>query len=161
MERVAGDQPFAVIVDYAHTPASLEKVLSLLRPLTEGKVIVVFGSAGERDREKRPKLAEVATRLADLAVITQEDPRLEDGAAILREIEAGAIAAGKKRGEDYLVIDDRAEAIAAAVARARPGDTVVLCGKGHEASIIVGEEKRPWNEAAAARDAIRARGFAA
>jgi UDP-N-acetylmuramoyl-L-alanyl-D-glutamate--2,6-diaminopimelate ligase len=161
MERVAGDQPFAVIVDYAHTPASLEKVLSLLRPLTQGRLIVVFGSAGERDREKRPKLAEVAARLADLFVITQEDPRLEDPAVILREIEAGAIAAGAREGKDYLVIEDRAEAIAAAIARARPGDTVVLCGKGHEASIIVGEEKRPWDEAGAARDALRAQGFAA
>ncbi|HEX9437029.1 MAG TPA: UDP-N-acetylmuramoyl-L-alanyl-D-glutamate--2,6-diaminopimelate ligase [Candidatus Limnocylindria bacterium] len=161
MERVAGDQPFSVIVDYAHTPASLEKVLSLLRPLTEGRLIAVFGSAGERDREKRPKMAEVAARLADLFVITQEDPRLEDPSGILREIEAGATAAGKRRGADYLVVEDRAEAIAAAIDRARPGDTVVLCGKGHEASIIVGEEKLPWDEVGAARDALRARGFAA
>jgi len=161
MERVRGDQPFTVIVDYAHTPASLEKVLSLLRPLTQGRLIAVFGSAGERDREKRPKLAEVAARLADLFVITQEDPRLEDAASILREVEAGAIAAGKRRGDDYLVVDDRAEAIAAAIERAGPGDTVVLCGKGHEASIIDGEEKRPWDEAEAARAALRARGYTA
>lgn len=159
MQRIEGDQPFAVIVDYAHTPASLEKVLGLLRPLTAGRLIAVFGSAGERDREKRPELAEVAARLADLSVITQEDPRLEDRATILREIEAGALAAGKRRGVDHLVIDDRAEAIAAAIARAGPGDTVVLCGKGHEGSIIEGETKRPWDEAAAARDALRARGY--
>jgi len=159
LERVDEGQPFEVIVDYAHTPASLEKVLALLRPLTEGRLIAVFGSAGERDREKRPKMAEVASRLADLFVITQEDPRLEDPPTILREIEAGAIAAGKRSGVDYLVIGDRAEAIAAAILRAAPGDTVVLCGKGHEASIIVGEEKRPWDEAGAARDALRARGF--
>ena len=155
MQRVEGDQPFSVIVDYAHTPASLEKVLALLRPLTQGRLIAVFGSAGERDREKRPKLAEVAAKYCDLFVITQEDPRLEDPATILREIEAGA------NGKDHLVIDDRAEAIAAAIGRASPGDTVVLCGKGHEASIIVGEEKRPWDEAAVAREALRARGFAA
>ena len=161
MERVAGDQPFAVIVDYAHTPASLEKVLSLLRPLTPGRLIAVFGSAGERDREKRPKLAEVASRLADLFVITQEDPRLEDPEAIIRDIEAGAVAAGKARGQGYLVVPDRSEAIAAAIARAQPGDTVVLCGKGHERSIIVGEEKVPWDEAGAAREALAARGFAA
>jgi UDP-N-acetylmuramoyl-L-alanyl-D-glutamate--2,6-diaminopimelate ligase len=161
MERVDAGQPFEVIVDYAHTPASLEKVLSLLRPLTEGRLIAVFGSAGERDREKRPKMAEVASGLADLFVITQEDPRLEDRARILREIEQGASAAGKQRGVDYLVIDDRAEAIAAAIDRAEPGDTVVLCGKGHEASIIEGEGQRPWDEAGAARAALAARGFSA
>jgi UDP-N-acetylmuramoyl-L-alanyl-D-glutamate--2,6-diaminopimelate ligase len=161
MERVGGDQPFTVIVDYAHTPASLEKVLGLLRPLTTGRLIATFGSAGERDREKRPMLAEVAARYCDFFVITQEDPRLEDPDAILAEIEAGAARSGKRRGADYLVVPDRAEAIAAAIGRAVAGDTVVLCGKGHEASIIVGEEKRPWDEAAAARDALRARGFAA
>ncbi len=161
MQRIEGDQPFTVIVDYAHTPASLEKVLSLLRPLTEGRLIAVFGSAGERDREKRPKMAEVAARLADLFVITQEDPRLEDPAAILGEIEAGAIAAGKRRGTDYLVVPDRAEAVSAAIERARDGDTVVLCGKGHESSIIVGEVKLPWDESGAARVALRARGYAA
>jgi UDP-N-acetylmuramoyl-L-alanyl-D-glutamate--2,6-diaminopimelate ligase len=161
MERIEGDQPFAVIVDYAHTPGSLEKVLALLRPLTPGKLIALFGSAGERDRSKRPVLAEIASRWCDLFVITQEDPRLEDPAALLREIEEGAIRAGKVRGRDYLVIDDRADAIATAIGRAEPGDTVVLCGKGHERSIIVGEEKRPWNEAEVAREALRGRGFAA
>lgn len=159
MERVDAGQPFEVIVDYAHTPASLEKVLALLRPLTPERLIAVFGSAGERDREKRPKMAEIAAKYCDLFVITQEDPRLEDPAAILREIEQGALAAGKLRGEQYLVIDDRAEAIAAAIERAEPGDTVVLCGKGHERSIIVGEEKRPWDEAAVAREALAARGY--
>ncbi|HEY6957501.1 MAG TPA: UDP-N-acetylmuramoyl-L-alanyl-D-glutamate--2,6-diaminopimelate ligase [Candidatus Limnocylindria bacterium] len=159
MERVDGTQPFTVIVDYAHTPESLDKVLSLLRPLTKGRLLAVFGSAGERDRAKRPRLAEVAARYADLFVITQEDPRLEDPAAILGEIEAGAIAAGKRRGTDYLVIDDRASAVREAIRRAAAGDTVLLAGKGHEGSIIVGEEKLPWDEAGAARDALRERGF--
>ena len=159
MERVDGTQPFTVIVDYAHTPESLDKVLGLLRPLTKGRLIAVFGSAGERDRAKRPRLAEVASRYADLFVITQEDPRLEDPAAILAEIEAGAVAAGKRRGSDYLVIDDRTSAVREAIGRAAEGDTVVLAGKGHEGSIIVGEEKLPWDEAGAARDALRERGF--
>jgi UDP-N-acetylmuramoyl-L-alanyl-D-glutamate--2,6-diaminopimelate ligase len=159
MERVECGQPFSVIVDYAHTPESLDKVLGLLRPLTKGKLIVVFGSAGERDRAKRPALAEVASKHADLFVITQEDPRLEEPAKILDEIEAGAIGAGKRRGTDYLVIDDRREAIGEAIRRASPEDTVVLAGKGHEASIIVGEQKRPYDEAGAARDALRALGF--
>ena len=90
-----------MIVDYAHTPESLEKVLALLRPLTPGRLIAVFGSAGERDRSKRPKLAAAAAKYADHFVITQEDPRLEDPGAILAEIEAGAREAGKERDRDY------------------------------------------------------------
>ena len=159
MDRIDVGQPFTVIVDYAHTPESLEKVLALLRPLTAGKLIAVFGSAGERDRTKRPRLAAAASKYADRFFITQEDPRLEDPAAILAEIEVGAVEAGKERDRDYRVIDDRTEAINAAIADASEGDTVLLAGKGHEGSIIVGEEKRPWDEAAAARAALRARGF--
>ena len=161
MDRIDAGQPFTVIVDYAHTPESLEKVLALLRPLTAGKLIAVFGSAGERDRTKRPKLAAAAARYADHFVITQEDPRLEDPAAILAEIEAGALEAGKERGRDYRVIDDRTEAINAAIAAATAGDTVLLAGKGHEGSIIVGEAKLSWDEAGVARAALRARGFGA
>lgn len=159
MERVDLGQPFTVIVDYAHTAESLDKVLGLLRPLTSGKLIAVFGSAGERDRAKRPALAKVAATHADYFVITQEDPRLEDPARILEEIEQGAILAGKRRGDDYEVIDDRRAAIAAAIGRADKGDTVVLAGKGHERSIIIGEQKRAWDEAEAARAALRDRGF--
>jgi len=136
-------------------------VLALLRPLTTGKLIAVFGSAGERDRTKRPKLAAAAARYADHFIITQEDPRLEDPAVILSEIEAGAIAAGKQRESDYRVIDDRSAAITAAIDAAAAGDTVLLAGKGHEGSIIVGESKLPWDEAGAARTALRARGFTA
>jgi UDP-N-acetylmuramoyl-L-alanyl-D-glutamate--2,6-diaminopimelate ligase len=161
MERVESGQPFSVIVDYAHTPESLDKVLGLLRPLTKGKLIAVFGSAGERDRAKRPALAEIAAKYADFFVITQEDPRLEEPAKILDEIEKGAIGAGKRKGTDYLVIDDRREAVSEAIRRASPDDTVLLAGKGHEESIIVGEEKRPYDEATAARDALKALGFGA
>ncbi len=161
MDRIDAGQPFTVIVDYAHTPESLEKVLALLRPLTAGKLIAVFGSAGERDRTKRPKLAAAAAKYADHFIITQEDPRLEDPEAILAEIEAGAVEAGKRRGDDYRVIGDRTAAIVAAIDAAGPGDTVLLAGKGHEGSIIVGESKLPWDEAAAARTALGARGFGA
>jgi len=159
MERVDLGQPFTVIVDYAHTAESLDKVLSLLRPLTPGKLIVVFGAAGERDRAKRPALARVAAAHADFFVITQEDPRLEDPVRILEEIEQGALEAGRRRAVGYEVIDDRRAAIVAAIGRAEEGDTVVLAGKGHEGSMIVGEQKRPWDEAGAARAALRARGF--
>jgi len=159
MERVESGQPFSVIVDYAHTPESLDKVLGLLRPLTKGKLIVVFGSAGERDRAKRPALAAVTAKYADLFVITQEDPRLEEPAKILEEIEKGAIDAGKQKGTDYLVIDDRHDAVGEAIRRATADDTVLLAGKGHEESIIVGEERRPYDEATAAREALKALGF--
>ena len=159
MERVDLGQPFTVIVDYAHTAESLDKVLSLLRPLTPGKLIAVFGAAGERDRAKRPALARVAAAHADFFVITQEDPRLEDPVRILEEIEQGALEAGRRRAVGYEVIDDRRAAIVAAIGRAEKGDTVVLAGKGHEGSMIVGEQKRPWDEAGAARAALRARGF--
>ena len=115
--------------------------------------------AGERDTAKRPALAEIAAKYADLFVITQEDPRLEDPAKILAEIEKGAIGAGKQKGTDYLVIDDRTEAVGEAIRRAAPDDTVLLAGKGHEESIIVGEEKRPYDEATTARDALKTIGF--
>src|SRR5207302_8107348 len=160
MERVESGQPFSVIVDYAHTPESLDKVLGPLRPLTKGKLTVVFGSAGERDRATRPALAAVAAKYADLFVITQEDPRLEEPAKILEEIEKGAIDAGKQKGTDYLVNDDRHDAVGEAIRRATAAHTVLLAGKGHEESIIVGEERRPYDEATAARDALKALGFA-
>jgi UDP-N-acetylmuramoyl-L-alanyl-D-glutamate--2,6-diaminopimelate ligase len=159
MERIECGQPFSVIVDYAHTAESLDKVLGLLRPITKGRLSVVFGSAGERDTAKRPALAEVAAKHADFFVITQEDPRLEEPTKILAEIEAGATAAGKRPGTDYVVIDDRREAVAEALRRALPEDTVLLAGKGHEGSIIVGEEKRPYDEASVAKEALRTLGF--
>jgi UDP-N-acetylmuramoyl-L-alanyl-D-glutamate--2,6-diaminopimelate ligase len=159
LERVESGQPFSVVVDYAHTPDSLRKILMLLRPLTSGELIAVFGSAGERDRSKRVAMGKIAAELADYFVITQEDPRLEDRGEILREIERGAIEGGAERGERYEVIDDRRQAIAHAIGRAKPGDTVVACGKGHERSIIEGERKTPWDEAGAAREALRSLGY--
>ena len=108
MERIEAGQPFTVVVDYAHTADSLEKVLRVLRPLTAGRLIVVFGSAGERDRVKRPEMGEVAARLADFAVITDEDPREEDAMTILREIAAGADAAGAREGEQFVCVVDGA-----------------------------------------------------
>ena len=155
MERVALGQPFAVIIDYAHTPQSLEKVLRELRPITKGKLIAVFGSAGDRDREKRPWMGEIAARLSDYAVFTNEDPREEDAMTILSEIAAGAQEVGWKEGENYARIEDRRQGIAHAVRRARPGDTILLAGKGHERSILIGRGKESWDERAAAEDAIR------
>lgn len=159
MERIEAGQPFTVLIDYAHTPGSFEKLLQIVRPLTDGKLIAVFGSAGERDREKRPIQGELAGRFCDLVVLTDEDPRREDREAILADIAVGVERAGKREGSGYLRIPDRAAAIRAAFERAAPGDIVVLLGKGHEGSIIYAEHTQPWNEATEARTALRELGY--
>lgn len=157
MERIDEGQPFTVIVDYAHTPDSLEKVLHILRPLTSGKLMAVFGSAGERDRQKRPIMGRIAAQLTDFFVITDEDPREEDRFAILREIAEGARTLGKREDRDFVCVADRREAITTAFARADAGDTVLLAGKGHEQSIIVGTTKIPWDDRRVAREQLRQR----
>ena len=162
MERIEAGQPFSVIVDYAHSPASLEAVLDLLAPLAAargGGLVAVFGSAGERDTAKRPLMGRIAGERCRLVVVTDEDPRGEDREAILDAIGRGAEAAGRRRGHDLLLIAERAEAIAAAFERARPGDVVLLAGKGHEHSIIGPDGPAPWDEAASARAALAALGF--
>jgi UDP-N-acetylmuramoyl-L-alanyl-D-glutamate--2,6-diaminopimelate ligase len=155
MERIDEGQPFSVIVDYAHTPDSLEKALETLRPVTQGKLLVVFGSAGERDKQKRPIMGRIAAEMTDFFIITDEDPREEDREQILREIAAGAKIVGKRMGDDFLCIADRREAIATALAHAQAGDTVLLAGKGHEQSIIMGREKQPWDDRQVARELLR------
>lgn len=159
MERVDAGQPFTVIVDYAHTTDSLRKVLEVLRSLATGRLIVVFGSAGERDPTKRAPMGRVAAELADLVVVTDEDPRLEDPRAINEAIADGARAAGARDGETLWVIDDRSEAIRRAIGMARDGDVVLLAGKGHERSIVYGTSPRPWDEAGAARDGLADAGW--
>jgi len=162
MERLEAGQPFGVVVDYAHSPASLEKVLGLLAPLAAargGEVIAVFGSAGERDTDKRPMMGRIAGRLCRLVVVTDEDPRGEDSQAILEAIARGAEAAGKRRDRDLLLIADRPTAIATAFERARPGDIVLLAGKGHEQSIIGPTGPVPYDERTAALTALAALGF--
>ncbi len=154
MERIDAGQDFAVIVDYAHTAESLRQVLTVLRPLTPGRLIAVFGSAGDRDPTKRPEMGAVAAEYADWFVITDEDPRTEDPARILREIAAGAEAAGATAGRDFISQVGRREGIARALDYARTGDTVVLCGKGHEQSIIVGTERIPWDDRQVARELL-------
>ena len=155
MERIDEGQPFTVIVDYAHTPDSLQKVLATLRPLTRAKLQVVFGSAGERDIQKRPLMGQISAQMSDFFVITDEDPREEDREDILQDIAAGAEALGKRQGIDFLCVADRTAAIAAAFSHARPGDTVLLAGKGHEQSIIIGREKLPWDDRRVAREQLR------
>ena len=161
MAQVDAGQPFTVVVDYAHTPDAIEKVLTLLRRLhPSGRLIAVFGSAGERDVEKRPLQGAIAARLADVSVVTSEDPRFEDADAIIAQIVAGAEAAGAEMGRTLFCHTDRRDAIQFAFGLAGPGDCVLLAGKGHEGSIIWGREKMPWNEAAVARDLLRDGRFA-
>ncbi len=157
MERVDAGQPFSVVIDYAHTADSLEKVLSELRAATAGRLWVVFGSAGERDVNKRPAMGEIAGRLADVVVVTDEDPRHEDRVAICEQIAAGAVHGGRRRGDTLHVIPDRSEAIAFALRGAEPGDTVLCAGKGHESSIVWGDKSLPWSERTAVLTALRIR----
>jgi UDP-N-acetylmuramoyl-L-alanyl-D-glutamate--2,6-diaminopimelate ligase len=155
MQVIRAGQPYAVIVDYAHTPNSLRLVLDALRTVTPGRLIVVFGSAGERDVEKRALMGGVASKHADYFVITSEDPRSEDPDTICREIEVGALEAGCVYGRDYSISVDRTLAFRVAFKQAQPGDTVLLAGKGHEHSIIWGEESLPWDEAGIAAETLR------
>ncbi len=142
--------PFQVLVDYAHTHDALENVLLALRPMTDGKLWCVFGCGGDRDRTKRPKMAAVAQRLADAVIVTSDNPRTEDPAAIIREIETGFTMAGK-----HSVQADRRAAIGEAISRARPGDVVLIAGKGHEDYQIIGATKFPFDDVAEARRALR------
>jgi UDP-N-acetylmuramoyl-L-alanyl-D-glutamate--2,6-diaminopimelate ligase len=129
LEPVEEGQDFLVLVDYAHTPDSLDNVLRAARPLAgDHRVIVAFGCGGDRDRGKRPLMGEACTRLADLTIVTSDNPRSEDPLAIIAEIEPGAARGGGR----YVIEPDRRAAISMAVAEASPGDVVVIAGKGHE-----------------------------
>ncbi len=146
MERIERGQDFTAIVDFAHTPISLQRALEAVRPMTTGRVIAVFGSAGLRDVQKRGLMAETSLRLADMTILTAEDPRTESLDMILEQMAVGARRAGGVEGRDFLRIADRAAAIAVAVELARPGDVVIACGKGHEQSMCFGEVEHPWRD---------------
>jgi UDP-N-acetylmuramoyl-L-alanyl-D-glutamate--2,6-diaminopimelate ligase len=136
MTRVTEGQNFDVIVDYAHTPDSFEQLFKDLKPVVKGKLIVLFGSAGRRDEEKRATQGELAGQYADEVIVTEEDDRDMDGQEIMQQIAAGAEKQGKKQGKDLFLIHDRPDAIQFAVDRARKGDTILLLGKGHEKDIL-------------------------
>jgi UDP-N-acetylmuramoyl-L-alanyl-D-glutamate--2,6-diaminopimelate ligase len=163
MERIDRGQPFGVVVDYAHSPASLALLLDELGPTAAargGGLIAVFGSAGERDRDKRPMMGRLAAQRARIVIATDEDPRAEDAAAIVAEIAAGARAAAVAgRPEAILEIPDRRAAIREAMTQARPGDVVVLAGKGHENTILYASHAEPWDERAEAIAALAELGF--
>ncbi|HUX38422.1 MAG TPA: UDP-N-acetylmuramoyl-L-alanyl-D-glutamate--2,6-diaminopimelate ligase [Rectinemataceae bacterium] len=174
MTAIKAGQPFEVIVDYAHTPSSFEAIFPPLRERARGRIISLFGSAGERDRVKRPQQGAIAARFSDIVILSDEDPRGEDPMALLEEIAAGCQAAGERegaepgrpspatrRGEGLFLIPDRRAAIRRAFGLARKGDIVLLLGKGHENSIIYRDGAIAWDEIAEARMALAELGFAA
>jgi UDP-N-acetylmuramoyl-L-alanyl-D-glutamate--2,6-diaminopimelate ligase len=154
MERLDLGQAFHALVDFAHTPNALRRALETSRQLTEGRVIAVFGSAGMRDRKKRRLMAEVSAELADLTVLTAEDPRTESLDGILEEMAVGARAQGGVEGMSFYRIPDRGEALRFAVRQAQPGDLVISCGKGHEQSMCFGEVEHAWDDRIALRAAL-------
>ena len=156
-ERINEIADRAVMVDFAHTPAALAKVLNHLA-LTKpagSRLLVVFGAAGDRDRVKRPAMGAVATRTADLAVLTSEDPRSEDPGKIIDEIAAGCFSAGAVEGKNFVRIPDRRQAIRFALKESRPGDTVVILGKGHETTMAIKGVEHPWSDQQAVREEFR------
>ena len=148
-EAVDEGQPFAVVVDYSHKPDALDNVLRTARDLAEGRVIVVFGAGGDRDRQKRPLMGRVARDLADIVIVTSDNPRSEDPLAIIQDVLQGT-------GTDVEIDADRRSAIGRAVELAEPGDVVVIAGKGHEQGQEVAGEKLPFDDRVVAREALRA-----
>jgi UDP-N-acetylmuramoyl-L-alanyl-D-glutamate--2,6-diaminopimelate ligase len=148
MERIS-DTPCIVLRDYAHTPDALERALTSLRPLTAGRLIAVFGCGGDRDRGKRAIMGRLAAQLSDLAIATSDNPRTEDPGAIIDDIEQGM------GGMPHLRIVDRLAAIHAALGEGRPGDTILLAGKGHETYQVIGTEKFPFDEREIVQEAVR------
>lgn len=156
-ERVEAGQDFAVVVDYAHTDDALRRLLLAARELTPGRLILLFGCGGDRDRSKRPRMGEVAAHGSDYAIITSDNPRSEEPAAILREIECGLREATSTPGH-YEVVPDRRQAIQRAISLARSGDTVILAGKGHETYQILKDRVIHFDDREVARQAIEERG---
>ncbi|PLS06458.1 UDP-N-acetylmuramoyl-L-alanyl-D-glutamate--2,6-diaminopimelate ligase [Neobacillus cucumis] len=150
-ELVNAGQDFTVIVDYAHTPDSLENVLKTIQHFAEKKVFVIVGCGGDRDRTKRPLMAQIACRFATDPILTSDNPRSEDPLAILKDMEAGV------KGENYQVIPDRRTAIFTAVNQASPGDVILIAGKGHETYQIIGKEVHDFDDRLVAREAIKGR----
>jgi UDP-N-acetylmuramoyl-L-alanyl-D-glutamate--2,6-diaminopimelate ligase len=154
MERIDLGQDFTAIVDFAHTPNALKVTLETARQMTKGRVICLFGSAGLRDKEKRRMMAETSAELADLTVLTAEDPRTESLEGILEEMAAGARSRGGSEGKTFWRVADRGEAIRFALRLARPGDIVLACGKGHEQSMCFGQTEYLWDDRTAMRAAL-------
>jgi UDP-N-acetylmuramoyl-L-alanyl-D-glutamate--2,6-diaminopimelate ligase len=158
LEPVACGQPFEVVVDYAHTPDALEWALRSLRDLRPRRLIVLFGCGGDRDRKKRPLMGEAAARLADRVFLTSDNPRSEVPEAIMEEIKAG-IDRVPGAPEKTTAAVDREEAIEAALQEARPGDLILIAGKGHERTQTIGHEVIPFDDREVARRILRQMGY--
>jgi len=154
LERVDNPLGFNVLVDYAHTPDALKNVLQAVRPLTSGKVILVFGCGGDRDRTKRPKMGRIGRELSDVLIVTSDNPRTEQPEEIIDEIEQGVIGHGAS-GKPYFRITDRKEAIRMAVGMAGKNDTVLIAGKGHEDYQIIGTTKYPFDDRTVAGEILK------
>ena len=150
IEPLPTHTPYRVILDYAHSPASLESILKTIRQFTRGRLICVFGCGGGRDKEKRPIMGEISGRLADFSVLTSDNPRLEDPMDILHAIEEGI----KRTTGPYVVIENRREAIRYAMQMGQPGDVIVLAGKGHETYQDIGGQKHPFDEKVVVREIL-------
>jgi UDP-N-acetylmuramoyl-L-alanyl-D-glutamate--2,6-diaminopimelate ligase len=157
MTRIDEGQDFTVIVDYAHTPDSFEKLFKDIKPVVKGKLIVLFGSLGGGDKAKRPAQGELAGKYADVVIVCEEDDRQEDPETIASDIAAGVEKSGKVQDKDLFMIHDRPAAIQFAVNRARKGDTLLLLGKGHEKTIEHADGEHSWNEIEQAHLALRQR----
>ena len=156
-QRIERGQPFLAVVDYAHKPAAVSALLDALRAQVAGRLLIVLGAGGDRDRAKRPLMGAAAAARAELLVVTDDNPRSEDPALIRAEVLAGA--RGEPRRGDVREVGDRAEAIAVAVAAARPGDAVVVAGKGHETSQTFADRVELFDDRVVAREALAAVGF--
>ncbi len=154
MERIDVGQPYLAVVDYAHTPDAVATLLAALRPVTSGRLIVVLGAGGDRDRGKRPLMGEIASKQADVLVLTDDNPRSEDPAEILSEVRRGAESVFADEAADLHIAHDRAAAIALAVTLAKAGDTVVVAGKGHEQGQEAAGVVRPFDDRSVLRDVI-------
>jgi len=154
LEWIDEGQPFTVVVDYAHTPDGLEKVLQTLRPLTSGNLFVIFGLSGERDTNNRPLMGAIAMRYADMSIFTTDDPREEDPCKIIDQIAEGAEQVRSAESHMYLKQPDRREAITYALAHAQSGDTVLLAGKGHEQFMLVGRDRVCWDDRVIVRELL-------
>jgi UDP-N-acetylmuramoyl-L-alanyl-D-glutamate--2,6-diaminopimelate ligase len=146
-----------VVVDYAHTDDALRNLLETARPLARGRLITVFGCGGDRDRTKRPLMGAVAGRLSDLILITSDNPRSEDPLRIIEEIQRGITPDTRRDGQRVMTIVDRRDAIRRAVELARPGDLILIAGKGHEKYQVIGSEMHPFDDVSIARDALARR----
>jgi UDP-N-acetylmuramoyl-L-alanyl-D-glutamate--2,6-diaminopimelate ligase len=153
--QLVQSEPFAVVVDFAHTPSALTKALQAVRLQTRGRLIVVIGAPGERDPGRRAPLGQAAAQYAELAIFTEDDPRSESLNDILELMVKGATEAGGRPGESFWLVPDRRQAIRKALAIAQPGDLVLLAGKGHETTLKRSGETLPWDEAAEAERALQ------